>query len=153
MLLLADAFCENSRKTYRQLLTHREQYRAVRISLCFRPAFPEKGSEIAAAFALKIQASEKGESALKTVFELDIPTSAKIEMAREKALVLLNEKFRIDSGKIDLKRLKPELDRVQRSTKLAKEIGYTGTPHFIVDGRVLHGHSGPAIRILLKQGP
>ena len=54
---------------------------------------------------------------------------------------------------MDLQRLKPELDQVQRNTHLANEIGYTGTPHFIVDGRVLHGHSGPAIRILLQQSP
>jgi hypothetical protein len=151
VLLLADAFCENSRKTYRELLTHREQIRTVRI--LWVSTFPEKGSEIAAAFAMKMQASGKGESALKTVFELDIPPSAKIEKARENALVILNEKFRIDFGEMDLQRLKPELGHVQRSTNLAKEIGYTGTPHFIVDGRVLHGHSGPAIRILLKQGP
>jgi len=151
VLLLADAFCENSRKTYRLLQTRLEQIRTVRI--LWVSAFPEKGSEIAVAFAMKMQASGKGESALKTVFELDIPPSAEIEKARENALVLLNEKFRTVLGEMDLQRLKTELDQVQRSTNLAKEIGYTGTPHFIVDGRVLHGHSGPAIRILLKQGP
>jgi hypothetical protein len=151
VLLLADAFCENSRKTYGQLQTHLEQIRTVRI--LWVSAFPQKGSEIAAAFAMKMQASGRGEAALKTVFGLDIPPSAKIEKAREKALVILNEKFKMDLGEMDLQRLKQELDQVQRSTNLAKEIGYTGTPHFIVDGHVLHGHSGPAIRILLKQGP
>jgi hypothetical protein len=151
VLLLADAFCENSRKTYRLLQTRLEQIRTVRI--LWVSAFPEKGSEIAVAFAMKMQASGKGESALKTVFELDIPPSTEIEKARENALVLLNEKFRTVLGEMDLQRLKTELDQVQRSTNLAKEIGYTGTPHFIVDRRVVHGYSAPAIRILLKQGP
>ena len=53
---------------------------------------------------------------------------------------------------MDFHRLKPELDQVGRNTNLANGIGFTGTPHFIVDGRVLHGYSGPAIRILLRQG-
>jgi hypothetical protein len=148
VLLLADPFCENSRNTYRQLQTHLEQIRTVRI--LWVSAFPQKGSEVAAAVAMKMQASGKGESALKAVFELDIPPSSEINKARENALILSNEKLRMDLGEMDLQQLKPELDQVQRNTNLAKKIGYTGTPHFIVDGRVLHGHSGPAIRILLQ---
>lgn len=149
VVLLADPFCENSRKTYRELQTHRERIRTVRI--LWVSVFPNKGSDVAAAFAMRMQASGKGESALKAVFDLDIPPSApEVDKAREKALVLSNEKFRITLGEMGLQRLKPELDQVQRNTRLANEIGYTGTPHFIVDGRVLHGHSGPAIRILLQ---
>lgn len=151
VLLLADPFCENSRKTYRLLQTRLEQIRTLRI--LWVSAFPEKGSEIVAAAAMKMQASGKGESALKTVFNLDIPPSAKIGRAREDALVIVNEKFRADLGEMDLHHLKPELEQLQGSTNLAKETGYTGTPHFIVGGRVLHGYSGPALRILLKQGP
>jgi hypothetical protein len=148
-LLLADPFCENSRNAYRVLLTRLEQIRTVKI--LWVSAFPQNGSEIAAAVAMKMQASGKGDSALKTVFELPIPPSAKIAEARENALVIVNEKFRADIGEMDLHRLKPEVDQVQRNTNLAKEIGYTGTPHFIIDGRVLHGYSGSAMRILLKQ--
>jgi hypothetical protein len=149
VLLLADPFCENSRKTYRQLLTHPEQIRTLRI--LWVSAFPQMGSEVAAAAAMKMQASGKGESALKTVFALDIPPSAKGEEARKNALVMMNESFRMDLGEMDLQRLGPELDQVKRNTNLAQQIGYMGTPHFIVDGRVLHGHSSPAVRILLKQ--
>ena len=151
VLLLADPFCENSRNTYRLLQTRLEQIRTVKILWVSR--FPQNGSEVAAAAVMKMQALGKGESALKTVFNLDIPPSAKIEKARQNALVIVNEKFRMDLGEMNLQRLKPELDQLQRSTNLAKEIGYTGTPHFIVDGRVLHGYSAPAIRILLKQVP
>jgi hypothetical protein len=148
VLLLADPFCENSRKTYLQLQAHLEQIRTIRI--LWVSVFPQKGSEVAAAVAMKMQASGKGESALKAVFELDIPPFAEINKARENALILLNEKLRMDLGEMDLQQLKPELDQVQRNTNLTKKIGYTGTPHFIVEGRVLHGHSGPAIRILLQ---
>jgi hypothetical protein len=148
VLFLADPFCENSRKTYRQLQTHLEQIRTVRI--LWVSAFPQKGSEVAAAVAMRMQASGKGESALKAVFEWDIPPSSELNKARENALILSNAKLRVHMGDMDLQRLKPELGHVQRNTNLVKEIGYTGTPHFIVDGRVLHGHSGPAIRILLQ---
>lgn len=151
LLLLADSFCENSRKTYRELKNHRGRIKAVRI--LWVSAFPERGSETAAAFAMKMQALGKGESALEAVFNLAVPPPARIEKARKGALVLLNERFRMDLAEMDLDRLEPELNRVQRNTSLAKKIGYTGTPHLIVDGRVLHGYSGPAIRILLKQGP
>ncbi|MBE0558055.1 MAG: hypothetical protein IH628_12555, partial [Proteobacteria bacterium] len=146
VLLLADSFCENSRNAYRLLQNRLDQIRTVRI--LWVSAFAEKGSEIAAAAAMKMQASGKGESALKAVFEMPIPPSAEIGNARENALTMVNEKFRADLGEMDLHRLKPELEQLQRNTNLAKEIGYTGTPHFIVDGRVLHGYSGPAIRIL-----
>ena len=150
VLLLADPFCENSRNTYRLLQTRLEQIRNVKILWVSR--YPQRGSDVAAAAAMKMKALGKGESALKTVFNLDIPPSAKIEKARMNALVIVNEKFRMDLGEMNLQRLKPELDQLQKNTNLAKEIGYTGTPHFIVDGRVLHGYSAPAIRILLKQG-
>ena len=99
---------------------------------------------------MRMQALGKGESALTTVFTLDVPPSAGIEKSRQNALVIMNEKFKGELGEMDLRGLKPELDQVQRNTNLAKEIGYQGTPHVIVDGRVLHGYSGPAIRILLK---
>jgi hypothetical protein len=149
VLLLADPFCENSRKTYRQLLDHLEQIRTLRI--LWVSAFPQKGSDVAAAFAIKMQASGKGEFALKTVFELDIPPSAEINKARENALTISNEKFRMDLGELDLQQLKPELDQVLKNTNLAKKIGYMGTPHFIVDNRVLHWYSSPAVRIMLQQ--
>ncbi len=151
VLFLADPFCENSRKTYQLLRTRLGQIRTVKV--LWVSAFPQKGSEVAAAVAMKMQATGKGESALKTVFELNIPPSAKLDKARQNALIILNDAFRMDLGEMDLERLKPELDQVQKNTNLAKETGYTGTPHFIVDGRVLHGHSAPAIRILLKQEP
>jgi hypothetical protein len=151
VLLIADPFCENSRKTLTQLQTHLEQIRTVRI--LWVSAFPQKGSEVASAVLMKMQSSGKNESALKAILDMDIPPSMEIQKAREHALVILNEKFRIDLGEMNLQRLTPEMDQVRRNTHLAKEIGYTGTPHFIVDGRVLHGHSSPAIRILLKQGP
>jgi hypothetical protein len=151
VLILADPFCENSRNTYRQLQSHLDQIRTVRI--LWVSAFPQKGSEVAAAVAMKLQASGKGEYALKAVFGMDMPQPSEIGAARAKALAISNDTFRMDLGELDLQRLKPEMDQVQRNTNLAKKIGYTGTPHFIVDGRVLHGHSGPAIRILLKQEP
>jgi hypothetical protein len=110
VLLLADLFCENSRKTYGQLQTHLEQTRTIRI--LWVSAFPQKGSEVAAAVAMKMQASGKGESALKAVFELDIPPSSEINKARENALNLSNEKFRTDLGEMDLQQLKPDLDQV-----------------------------------------
>jgi hypothetical protein len=149
VLLLADPFCENSRKTYGQLQTHLEQIRILRI--LWISVYPQKGSDVVAAVAMKMQASGKGESALKAIFDLDIPTPLEIDNARENALVVMNEKFIHELGQMDLQRLKPELNQIRRNTNVANEIGYTGTPHFIVDGRVLHGHSSPAIRILLKQ--
>jgi hypothetical protein len=149
ILLLADPFCENSRKVYRQLQNHLERIRSVRI--LWVSAFPEKGSEIVAAVAMKLQVSGKGESALDKVFSLEIPPTGKIEKARGNALIMVNENFKSELGEINLPGLSAELDGIRRNTDLAKEIGYTGTPHFIVDGRVLHGYSGPAIRILLKQ--
>jgi hypothetical protein len=96
VLLLADPFCENSRKTYRQLQTHLEQIRTIRI--LWVSAFPQKGSEVAAAVAMKMQASGKGESALKAVFEWDIAPSSEINKARENTLSLSNEKLGMDWG-------------------------------------------------------
>ena len=85
VLLLADPFCENSRKIYRQLLqNHREQIKTLMI--LWVSVYPQKGSEVAAAVAMKMQASGNGEAALAAVFDLDIPPSAKIRMARENAL-------------------------------------------------------------------
>jgi hypothetical protein len=150
VLLLADPFCENSRKAYRLLRTRLEQIRTVKI--LWVSVYPQKGSEVAAAMAMKMQALGKGASALETVFELATPPPAAIQKARENAVAILNEKLRPDLGEIDLQQLKPEMDQVQRNTDLAQGIGYKGTPHFIVDKRVVHGYSGPAIRILLKEG-
>jgi hypothetical protein len=149
VLLLADPYCENSRKTYRQLLEHLEQIGTLRI--LWVSAFPTKGSEVVAAAAMKMQSSGRGEAALKTVFDMDIPPSTEIDKARKNAQILVNEKFRSDLGELDLQRLQPELDQVRKNTALAEEIDYTGTPHFLMDNRVLHGHSGPAIRIMLQQ--
>ncbi len=149
LLLLADPFCENSRRTYRLLQTNLDLIHTLRI--LWVSVYAQKGSEVLAAAAMKMQALGKGELALKKVFIQDIPPAAAIDTARKNALVILNEHFRTELGTMDLQRLKPELDQLQKNTNLAREIGYTGTPHLIVDGRVLHGHSGPAIRLLLKQ--
>jgi hypothetical protein len=151
VLILADPFCENSRKTYRQLQGHLEQIRTVRI--LWVSAFPQKGSDVAAAAAMKMLALGKGEYALKEAFAMDVPPASGIAAARKKALGISTDTFRADLGEMDLQQLKPELDQVKKNTDLAKNIGYTGTPHFIVDGRVLHGYSAPAIRIMLKQEP
>jgi hypothetical protein len=149
VLLLADPFCENSRKIVQQLRDSREKIRTLRI--LWVSAYPQKGSEVVAAVAIKMLASGKGESAL-TVFDLDIPPSADIQTAQENALFTVNEKFGTSMGKMDLQGLKQQTDQVRKNTDLAKGIGYTGTPHFLVGGRVLHGYSSPAIRILLRQG-
>lgn len=151
VLLLADPFCENSRKVYRLLLTRLEQIRTVNI--LWVSVYPQKGSEVAAAVAMRMQAAGKGDSALTKVFELTVPPPAELEKSRENAMAMLREAFGPELGESDLQRLQPEMDQLQRNTNLAKEIGYTGTPHFIVDGRVVHGFSGPAIRILLKENP
>lgn len=147
IILIADPFCENSRKTFRVLQGRLEQIGTLKVF--WVSAFPEKGSEVAAALAMRMQAAGKGEAALRRVFELDVPDPDEIPKARETVLKILNEKF-TELGATAPEQLKPEFDELRRNTDLAKEIGYTGTPHFIVDGRVLHGHSGPAIRILLK---
>lgn len=149
VLLLADPFCENSRRSYGELQERRKQLRTLKI--LWISVYPQKGSEVAAAAAMKMEALGKGESALQTVFDLPVPSAAAMDKAQSHALSLVHEAFAGDLRTIDLAGLKPEMEQIRNNTRLADEIGYKGTPHFIVDGRVLHGHSSPAIRILLRQ--
>ncbi|HUU40736.1 MAG TPA: hypothetical protein VMW42_07340 [Desulfatiglandales bacterium] len=148
VLFIADPFCPNSRKTYSLLLSRLEYIRTVKVVLVC--SLPHTGSDVLAALVMRMHSAGKGQLALETTFKLEVPQTSDRDAARQMALELFKRAFPDELGAVDFKAIMPELDVVKRNTNLAKEIDYTGTPHLIVGGRVLHGYSDRAIDILLK---
>jgi hypothetical protein len=149
VLLVADPFCPYSRKTYNLLLRRLEYIRMVRVLLVCR--FPETGSDVAAAFVMRMHAAGKGGSALETALKLEIPHEGGRDTARQRVLELLKEVFPHELKEDHFEALRPEIRRVAKNTDLAHGVGYTGTPHIVVGRRVLHGYTRRGIDILLKQ--
>jgi protein-disulfide isomerase len=149
VLLIADPYCPNSRKTYSLLLQRMEYIDTVKVLLVC--SLPHTGSDVVSAVVMRLHSAGKGESALDIAFKLEIPQENDRDAARQKALEISKNAFPEGLAGSSLETLQPELDAVTRNTNLAEEIDYTGTPHFIVGGRVLQGYSKPAIDIMLKQ--
>jgi hypothetical protein len=150
VLLVADPFCPYTRKTYTLLLRRLEYIRMVRVFLVCR--FPKTGSDVAAAFVMRMHAAGKGGSALEAALKLEIPHESDRDSVRQRVLELLKEAFPHELEEDHFEALRPEIGRVAKNTDLAHELGYTGTPHIVIDRRVIHGYTRRGIDILLKQG-
>ena len=150
LLLIADTFCENSRKTYGLLKNNMKYIRSFKVLLVSR--FPRLGSDIVAAHVMRMHSFGKGEFALDSAFNFEIPEKGGSK-ARKRASDLAMQTFQLKLGADDRSDNLPELETVERNTKIAKKVGYSGTPHFITGNRVLHGYSRAAIKIMLKQEP
>ncbi|MBN2538783.1 MAG: hypothetical protein JXB09_01900 [Deltaproteobacteria bacterium] len=145
LILIADVFCVNSRKTHDLLKKNMEYIRSLKVLLVTR--YPQLGSDIVAAHVLRMHASGKGGLSLDSAFNLDITRDGDFK-ARREALI---ETFQRDPGEDEKTDTLAELETVRRNTKIAGEVGYSGTPHIIVGKRVLHGYSRAAIKIMLKE--
>lgn len=147
ILLIADTFCENSRKTYRLLKNNMKYIRSIKVLLVSR--YPRLGSDIVAAHVMRMHSFGKGEFGLDSAFNFEIPEKGGSK-ARKQALDLSIKTFQPELGADESSDNLPELETVEKNTKIAKRVGYSGTPHFIVGNRVLHGYSRAAIKIMLK---
>lgn len=150
ILLIADTFCENSRKTYRLLKNNLKYIRSIKVLLVSR--YPGLGSDIVASHVMRMHSLGKGEFALDSAFNFEVPEKEGSK-ARKRALDLAMKTFRLKLGADERSDSLPELEAVEKNTKIAKKVGYSGTPHFITGNRVLHGYSHAAIKIMLKQEP
>ena len=150
VLLIADTFCENSRKTYGLLKENMKYIRRLKVVLVSR--YPMLGSDLVAAHVMRMHAQGKGGSALEQAFAFE---TLRIEgfKARRQAMNLAVQTFQLQYGRDETPDTLPELQLVTGNTKLAQDAGYSGTPHLIVGGRVLHGYSRAAIKILLGEDP
>jgi hypothetical protein len=87
VLLVADPFCPNTRKAYNILLSRLEYIRTVRVVLVSR--FSEKGSDLVAAFVIRMHSAGEGGAALETALKLNVPQESNRDAARQRALELL----------------------------------------------------------------
>jgi hypothetical protein len=94
----------------------------------------------------------KGEFALDSAFNFEIPENEGSK-TRKQSSDLAMKTFQLELGADERSDNLPELKTFKKNTKIVKKVGYSGTPHFIVGNRVLHGYSRAAIKIMLKQDP
>jgi hypothetical protein len=151
VLLVVDVFCSYSRKTYNLLMNRLEYIKRIRILLVSR--FPENGSDVTAAFVMRMHALGEGRETLESAFKLEIPNEENQTAAQQKALDVLSSVTPEGFKLVDVESLRSEIVTVGDNTNLALSHDYTGTPHIIIGNRVLHGYTRKGIEILLKQGP
>jgi len=148
VILIADVFCENSRKAYGLMKKNLQYIRS--ISVLWVSRYSQLGSDIVAAHVMRMHSLGKGLTALEAAFDFEVPQEAGFK-GRRQSIDFVKNTFQVQLGEHEKPDTLAELQRVVDNTNLAEDIGYDGTPHFIADRRVLHGYSRAAIKIMLRK--